>query len=124
MSRTSRGAKAHRRGHVSEYLALVHLMLKGYHILGFRLKTPSGEIDIVAVKGQRLAVVEVKQRRTLDEALNSVSPEQQRRLWAAGLKLQAKSPRLKHHELQIDLYLIAPYRLPRHIRSAFEGQYR
>lgn len=97
-------------------------MLKGYHIIGFRLKTPMAEIDILATKGRRLAMVEVKQRRTLDEALQSVSEIQQSRLWQAGLRLQENKPQLASLELNIDLYVVAPKALPRHIKCAFQSK--
>ena len=124
MSRSERGRKAHKRGHLLEYVALFHLMLKGYRILGFRLKTPRGEIDILAQKGTRLAVVEVKSRTTLEEALVSVSFAQQERLWQAGLALQAKRPRLNGLDLNIDLYTLCPGQWPRHAINAFEKNER
>lgn len=95
-------------------------MLKGYRILGFRLKLPQGEIDILAHKGKRLAMVEVKQRRTHDEAIVSVSSSQQERLWQSGLYLQSRTPRLKAFDLNIDLYTLAPGQWPRHQINAFE----
>jgi putative endonuclease len=119
--RAIRGQKAHKRGHLSEYIALIHLMLTGHRILGFRLKTPQGEIDILALRAKRLIVVEVKQRRTILEALEAVSAIQRERLWQAGLKLQAQRPNLSAFELGIDLYVIAPGKWPRHVRNAFEG---
>ncbi len=119
-ARSARGKKAHRAGHLNEYIALIHLMLKGYRILGFRLKTPQGEIDILALKQRRLAVVEVKSRRTVEEAMESVSPTQQHRLWQAGLILQARRPALKHFDLNLDLYVIVPGRWPQHVHNAFE----
>jgi len=115
-----RGAKAHKRGHMAEYVALVHLMLKGYRILGFRLKMPQGEIDILAQKRKRLHLVEVKQRRNHEEAIETVSSIQQERLWQAGLALQEKKPRLRKLDLVIDLYTIAPGQWPRHQINAFE----
>ncbi|MDI7775984.1 YraN family protein [Asticcacaulis sp. EMRT-3] len=118
--RQARGRKAHKSGHLAEYVALIHLLLKGYRILGFRLKTPQGEIDLLAQKGRRLCVVEVKQRRSHEEALETVSFIQQERLWQAGLTLQAKRPRLQHLDLNIDLYTLAPGHWPRHLRNAFE----
>jgi putative endonuclease len=118
--RASRGAKAHKRGHLVEYIALVHLMLKGYRILGFRLKMPQGEIDILAQKGPRLHLVEVKQRRSHEEAIETVSSFQQERLWQAGLALQEKKRRLRKLDLVIDLYTIAPGQWPRHQINAFE----
>lgn len=118
--RQKRGKQAQRRGHLVEYIALFHLMLKGYRILGFRLKMPQGEIDILALKAKRLAIVEVKSRRTIDAALNSVSETQQQRLWQSGLSLQLKRPQLRALDLNIDLYAIIPWRWPRHIKNAFE----
>ena len=120
-ARVYKGRKAHKSGHLSEYVALIHLMLTGHHILGFRLKAQSAEIDILAVKGKRLCLIEVKQRRTIEEALEAVSPEQQNRLWQAGLRLQAQRPNLRSFDLGLDLYVLAPGRLPRHIKNAFEG---
>ena len=120
MNRSERGRRARKRGHLLEYVALVHLMLKGYRILGFRLKTPRGEIDILAQKGQRLAIVEVKSRTTLEAAVESVSATQQERLWQAGLALQARRPRLDSLDLNIDLYTLCPGQWPRHAINAFE----
>ena len=118
MNRVERGQKAHKRGHLSEYIALLHLMLTGHRILGFRLKTPEGEIDILALRGQRLAVIEVKQRRTVLEALTAVSPTQRYRLWQAGQKLQSRRTDLAKLSLHVDLYVVTADGL-RHVRDAF-----
>jgi putative endonuclease len=120
VDRATTGFKARQRGHLLEYVALVHLMLKGYRILGFRLKTPRGEIDILAQKGKRLAVVEVKSRMTMEAAIESVSVFQQDRLWEAGLALQARKPQLAKLDLNIDLYTLVPGQWPRHAINAFE----
>jgi len=120
VDRAATGRASRKRGHVLEYVALIHLMLKGYRILGFRLKTPRGEIDILAQKGQRLAVVEVKSRMTIEAAVESVSAIQQERLWQAGLALQARKPQLARLDLNIDLYTLVPGQWPRHAINAFE----
>jgi putative endonuclease len=95
-------------------------MLKGYRILGFRLKLPQGEIDILAQRGKRLAVIEVKLRRTHEEAWESVSAVQQARLWQSALSLLDGRPQLKALDLGIDLYTLAPGRWPQHRINAFE----
>lgn len=120
MDRSTRGRKAREKGRLIEYVALVHLMLKGYRILGFRLKIPQGEIDILAQKGNRLAVVEVKSRTAHDIALESVSIVQQERLWQAGMAVQARKGQLAKLDLSVDLYTFAPGKWPRHILNAFE----
>ncbi|WP_235527966.1 YraN family protein, partial [Sphingomonas sp. Leaf38] len=52
---------AGRRG---ERLAGWWLRLKGWSILDRRVRTPAGEVDIVARKGTLVAFVEVKTRAT------------------------------------------------------------
>ena len=54
----------YRRGRLSEWVAAAALLAKGYRILGRRVRTPYGEIDLIAVRGRRLAFVEVKRRAT------------------------------------------------------------
>ena len=68
MSRQAR-EKAGRR---AETLASWYLRLKGYAILGRRIKTRAGEIDILARRGQTLVVTEVKARPDISAAEDSL----------------------------------------------------
>src|SRR5690348_2051095 len=88
--RQARGAAARLAGRRREILAAVWLMAKGYRILGFRLRTPQGEIDLLAQKGAILAVVEVKSRATLEAALDCVTAVQRDRLRRAGRAIAAR----------------------------------
>ena len=47
--------RAYRRGLLAETIAAFMLRLKGHRIVAKRYKTPVGEIDLVALKGRRLA---------------------------------------------------------------------
>jgi putative endonuclease len=120
-ARSARGAAARLSGRRGEVLAALWLMAKGYRILGFRLKTPQGEIDLLALKGQVLAVVEVKKRLTLDEALEAVSADQRARLRRAGEMLAARRPALRKVAVRLDLIALAPGRRPRHSPDAWKG---
>ena len=82
--RSARGAKARRDGRGAEVLAALWLMARGWRVLGFRIPAAQGEIDLLARRGQVLAVIEVKRRRTLDEALGAVTERQRARLRAAA----------------------------------------
>ena len=53
---------AERRGKRGEGWAAWYLRLKGYRIVGRRVRTPLGEIDIIARRGRVTAFVEVKSR--------------------------------------------------------------
>ncbi len=120
--RQTRGAEAFRQGHASEWIAAVWLMLKGYQILGFRMRGRGGEIDILARRGRVLAVVEVKRRSRMEAALTALTPEQHQRLLAAGRAVLHGRPSLAGHELRIDIVALAPRRFPRHVSAiSFPG---
>jgi len=51
-----------RRGRVAESLVAWRLRFAGYRIAGRRASTPYGEIDLIALKGDIAAIVEVKAR--------------------------------------------------------------
>jgi putative endonuclease len=120
-ARAERGAAGRRAGRRGEALAALWLMAKGYRILGFRLKTPQAEIDVLALKGNTLAVVEVKLRKDLLVALEAVSFDQRERLRRAGSALAAQRPRLAGASVRLDLMALAPGRLPMHIPDAWKG---
>lgn len=121
--RMRKGAEARLAGRRAEWVAALLLMAKGYRILGMRLRTPQAEVDLAAVRGAVLAVVEVKRRRTLDEALLAVSPDQRERLTRAGRALAARLGRNKPPVVRLDLVALAPGRWPRHIADAWsEGR--
>ena len=118
-ARVRRGAAARRAGRGAEVLAALWLMAKGYRILGFRLKTPQGEIDLLAQRGRTLAVVEVKKRGSLPEALAAVSPEQRARLIRAAQALASHRRSLSGLQIRLDLFVLAPGAGARHIAGAW-----
>lgn len=120
-ARSLRGALARRSGRRGEVWAAVVLMLKGYRILGFRLKTPAAEIDLLAIRGRTLAVVEVKRRADLLAALEAVSFDQRERLRRAGAAIAGQRPALMGAAVRLDLMALAPGRLPMHIPDAWKG---
>ena len=120
-ARQDRGRRARQSGHRAEWLAMAWLMLKGYRILGFRLRTPQAEIDILALKGRVLAVVEVKHRAQLDLALEAVGPDQRARLRRAGESLAARRRGLADCAVRLDLVALAPGQWPHHLADAWAG---
>jgi putative endonuclease len=120
-ARSVRGAAARVSGRRGEVLAVLMLMLKGYRILGFRLKTPQAEIDILALRGGTLVAVEVKRRTNLPAALEAVSFDQRQRLRRAAANLAARRPSLVGAAVRLDLVALAPGRLPVHIPDAWKG---
>jgi putative endonuclease len=119
--KAARGAAARVSGRRGEVLAAVLLMAKGYRILGFRLKTPQAEIDILALRGRTLVAVEVKRRTDLLAALEAVTFDQRDRLRRAVATLAAGRPQLAGAAVRLDLVALAPGRLPVHIPDAWKG---
>ncbi|WP_312598708.1 YraN family protein [Brevundimonas sp.] len=119
--RQAKGGTAFRAGHAAEWVAAFWLMLRGYRILGFRLRSRAGEIDLLACRGRVLAVVEVKRRATIQSARLALKPAQFDRLVAAGEAIRRNRPTLQRLDLRIDIVALAPWRFPRHLRGVERG---
>ncbi|MGZ3274921.1 MAG: YraN family protein [Caulobacteraceae bacterium] len=117
--RAQKGADARLAGRRAEWAAALLLMAKGYRIIGMRLRTPQAEVDLAVQRGKVLAIVEVKRRRTLEEALLAVTPAQRERLRRAGLALMARGGANRPAAVRLDLVALAPGRWPRHIADAW-----
>ena len=68
--------QAEKRGRQAERIAAWWLRLKGWQIVGQRLRTPAGEVDLVARKGAMLAFVEQLSEVNIEgvEPMTSVTP--------------------------------------------------
>lgn len=113
-------AEAERRGRKSETLAAWYLRLKGWRILARRVKTPRGEVDLVARRGRIVAFVEVKWRRTAAELDLAIDHYRLRRVAAAAEAIAPRHVRAGD-DMRIDVLLLAPGRFPRHIVNAWMG---
>lgn len=107
-----------RSGRRAEWVAIAVLTLKGYRILARRHRTPSGEIDLIARRGRRLAFVEVKFRRSNAAFDAAVTAKQATRVHRAAEHYLSRHQRYATLEHHFDAILIAPRRPPRHIPDA------
>jgi len=114
----NRRAAAERRGRIAEHVAMAWLMCKGYRILGHRVRTAFGEIDIAALKRGVLTIVEVKMRRTARAGLEAIAPRQQERLANAALAA-ARRWRLETAPIRFDVMVVGAAVWPVHVRGAW-----
>jgi putative endonuclease len=77
-------AAAEARGRSAEDRVAERLEGEGWQILGRRVRTVAGEIDLIAEREGLLAFIEVKARPQLAEAAHALGPRQRRRLLAAA----------------------------------------
>lgn len=105
----------YRTGLRSEWKAALALRLRGYRILAKRWQSSAGEIDLIAVRGKRLAFIEVKHRldTTDEEAYAAIGPAQRQRVRRAAELWVARNKGYREHETHFDLILVAPRRWPR-----------
>lgn len=110
---------AERSGRDGERRAAAWLRLKGWTILDTRVKTPAGEIDLVAKRGALIAFVEVKWRKKREELDFAIDEYRLQRV-AAAAEAVAHKYALEGEDLRIDVMLLAPGSLPRHIANAYQ----
>jgi putative endonuclease len=112
---------AFRQGLSAENRAALLLIAKGFRIAVRRLKTPVGELDIVARRRQVLLFVEVKARARHDDAAEAVTARQRKRIVAAAQYWLASHPDDCTKHIRFDVILVTGWGFPRHIAGAFDA---
>ena len=107
-------------GRRGERLAGWWLRLKGWSILDRRVRTPAGEVDLVARKGNLIAFVEVKTRATAAELDFAIDERRLARVAAAAEYLMPRYAGAGD-DIRVDVILLAPGTRPRHIENAWIG---
>ena len=110
--------EAEAAGRRGERLAAWWLRLKGWRILDRRVRTPAGEVDLIARKGNLISFVEVKTTAAeLDFAID------ERRLARVAAAAEVLMPRYAGpgDDIRVDVILLAPGTRPRHIENAWIG---
>ena len=108
------------RGRQAEAQAAAFLRAEGYAILAERLRTPSGEVDLIAWQAPVLALVEVKARASVGRGLYALSPRQAARIAAAGEHFLAGHPEHADSLVRLDLIVIVPGQPPQHFPDAWQ----
>ena len=110
---------AERRGRRGEGWAALWLRMHGWRVIARRVKTPRGEIDLVARRGRTVAFVEVKWRASDRELDTAIDAYRLRRV-AAAVEAVAHRHIRPGDTIRIDVLLLAPGRWPRHIVNAWQ----
>ncbi len=111
---------AEKKGRKAETLAVWWLRLHGYRIISRREKNPKGEIDIIAARGKTLVFAEVKARADFERGIQSITPNQIRRIIAAARYWRSTRENQQNYTCRFDILLVKPYLLIKHIKNAFD----
>lgn len=114
--------RAERAGQLTETASVLFLSLKGFRAIGRRVRTPVGEIDIVARRGRTIAFVEVKLRRNAPDF--TITERNRRRIVAAANWWLAVNPGYAHYTMRFDVMIWRGLALPRHVVAAFDAEIR
>ncbi|MDG5749370.1 YraN family protein [Qipengyuania sp. XHP0207] len=110
---------AEKSGRDAEARAAFWLKAKGWQIVDRRVKTPAGEIDLVAKRGSVVAFVEVKWRRKRTDLDYAIDEYRLSRV-AAAAEAVAHHYAGNGEDVRIDVILLAPGSFPRHIANAWQ----
>ena len=108
-------------GRRGETLAAWYLRLKGYRIVATRVKTPVGEIDLIARRFGLTAFIEVKARQRRSEEAVALEAVNTSRISRAAQYYVARHPALAETSLRFDVIFLAPRTWPRHVKGAFDA---
>ncbi|MFC0203131.1 YraN family protein [Novosphingobium soli] len=111
--------RAERRGRRGEALAALYLWLTGWRIVGRRVKTRKGELDLVARRGRTLCFAEVKWRASPGDLDLAVDGRRLRRVADAAALVASRYAR-PGDDIRIDVILMTPRRWPRRIVNAWQ----
>jgi len=104
---------------------MLMLVLKGYRILGRRVRTRAGEIDMVArTPGGIVCFVEVKTRNAFRDAQEALLPRQAARIARAAELFMAQRPWLRAKGVRFDTVVVSDRIWPRHLRDAWRPRGR
>lgn len=110
---------AESRGRKGERFAALWLQLQGWRLLGRRVKTVRGEIDLIARRRRQVAFIEVKWRAS-DASLDTAIDAYRLRRVAAAAEAVAHRYARAGDSIRIDVLLLAPGSWPRHIVNAWQ----
>ena len=110
---------AERRGRRGEGWGALWLRLHGWRVIARRIKTPRGEIDLVARRTRTVVFVEVKWRAAAEDLDTAIDAYRLRRIAAAVEAVGHRYAR-DGEDIRIDVLLLAPGRWPRHIVNAWQ----
>ena len=111
----------YQRGCTAEDHACAWLEHKDYLIKARRLRTPYGEIDIIAQHGNTVVFIEVKARHSSDDAFYAISQQQRQRITHAALHYLSTQPH--DGDVRFDVIAVNHADEVMHLPHAWDAEY-
>lgn len=110
--------EADSRGREGEAAAAMFLVQSGWRIVGERIRTKAGEIDLIAKRSGLVAFVEVKWRARAASLADAIDERRLARV-ARAVEVVWQDYATEGEDIRIDVILLAPGRKPTHIENAW-----
>lgn len=96
-------------GRAAEDAAAAFLLIEGYELLTRNYRRRLGELDLIARRGDVLAIVEVRTRSTsrFGGAAASVDARKRLHLWRAAQQLLQQRPQLSRLRVRFDVIVVS-----------------
>lgn len=111
----------HVKGLRAETFALQYLLHKNYNLIAQRYKKAGGEIDLIMHKNSTLIIVEVRFRKIIYNAAESITKIKQQRIFQTAQKFMIDNPDFikQFPYLRFDVILLNHEDEIHHIKNAF-----
>ncbi len=96
---------AESQGRTAEVFVAEQWQSRGFSILARRLRTKAGEIDLVVADSSTLVFIEVKSRKSFEQAAYAVAPRQQARIFQAADSALAEHDEWSRPNIRFDIAL-------------------
>lgn len=98
-------------GKLGEALATDFLIKHNHSIIGANYYSSFGEIDIIAIKANKLKFIEVKTRKNPNVRLaeNSISLSKQKKIANTAMHFLSKNPQYSQYDCSFDVIIIISY---------------
>lgn len=112
-------------GKYAEFLACCLFVAKGYSILSTNYitgrGTHAGEIDFIAKKKNLIVFVEVKKRKSLEDASYAITEHQKQRITNGAKAFLKRHPAYEGYDCRFDAVLVKlPFKIE-HLKNAWES---
>lgn len=113
--------RAEKHGRWAETLAALYLRAQFFSIAAQRVKSPVGEVDLIARRGKLVVFVEVKARARQADLATALESVNTRRIVRAAQHFLSRHPELAGYDMRFDVIFLAPWTWPRHVKDAFSA---
>ncbi|MBR5482574.1 MAG: YraN family protein [Alphaproteobacteria bacterium] len=115
--------KCNNAGKIAETIAVWYFKLHGFAVVKRNFitgrGTGAGEIDLIVTKNNMLVFVEVKKRKSIEDAAYSIKESQQKRIWKAAENFIKNNSKYQDCDVRFDAFLMNSIFSFKHIPDAW-----